>query len=76
MARSLHPYRGFLGAPKTPGRGDPLRACARGALAFVVLAAAAKLGVEVSRGFDGDGWVAACVVLGAARCLAARSDGS
>jgi hypothetical protein len=76
MARSLHPYRDFSGVAKTPGRDDPLRACARASVAFVLLVAAAKLGVEVSRGFDGDGWVAACVVSGAALFLAARSDGS
>jgi hypothetical protein len=76
MAMPLNPYRSVsTDAPRAPAR-DPLREGLRRALAFVLLVAAAKLLSGVFRGFDGDTWVAALVVWGAAVALAPRRDRS
>jgi hypothetical protein len=81
MTSLLQPYRHRPEITRRTSPPDGLLYASRAALAFVILVAALKVALGLMRGLDGDGWVAALVVGGAALSLVrlrgkARSDGS
>jgi hypothetical protein len=69
MTSPLQPYRHRPEITRRKPPLDGLRNASRMALGFVLFVAALKLALDLVRGLDGDGWVAALVVGGAALSL-------